>query len=74
MFVCVSGHACMVIVRLRECICVCGCVCLYGDCVACVFVSGHVYMEIVCACINVCMFVGACVLVWWLCCVCMCFW
>ena len=48
-------------VCLRVCMHVCECVCVFGDCVVFVCVSGHVCMVIVCVCICVCMFVNVCV-------------
>ena len=60
MFVCVSGHVCMVIVCLRVCMHVCGCVRLYCDCGAFVCVFNHVCMVIVRVCMDTCMSLNVC--------------
>ena len=51
---------------LRMCMRVCECVCLYGDCVEFVCISGHGLIVIVCVCVCGSMFVNvmcACMMV-----------
>ena len=45
---------------LRGCVHVCECMCLYGECIVFVCVSGHVCMMIVVVCMCACMFVNVC--------------
>ena len=49
---------------LHLCMHVSECVCLYGDCVVFVCISGHVYMVIVGVCVGACIVINVCVRVW----------
>ena len=60
-FVCVSGHVCMVIVGGCVVACMFVSVCLYCECVVFVCVPGHVCKVIVCVCVDVCMFANLCI-------------
>ena len=74
MFVCVSGHVCIVVVG------VCVGVCMFVNVCACKLIVLWLYASLaifvwrmlVFACVYACLWL--CVLVCWLCCVCMCIW